>query len=382
VTDFLQLLIIGTSLGSIYALGAVGVSLAFGILRFANFAHGALMTFGAYCALLIVRDLGMPEPMTIPLFGSGRDAVGLDVPLLFLSLLLAAGLAGIAITIGPNRLPGNLLKRSSQSPFVAGILGLALVVLLYLLIAAARDYGLFGIPTVSVGGLQLPMLVPALIFGILLTGGLAVTIDQILYRRLRRTAPVILLISSFGVALIVRSAVQIVWGPDSVVYDPRIVPNIQWLGLQASQDHLLIFGATIALVVLIYLFLQKTRLGKAMRAMSDDPDLAGVTGIDTERVVIYTWFLSGGLAAAAGIFLALDTRLNPLVGFNALLPIFAAALVGGIGRPYGAVAGGLIVGIATELSTIIMPAAYKPAVAFFFVVVILIFRPTGLFKGQ
>jgi len=209
-----------------------------------------------------------------------------------------------------------------------------------------------------------------------------VAIDQVLYRRLRRTAPVILLFSSFGMALILRSVVEMIFGPDTVVYDNAI--RLPWTvaGLRIKPDHVVILAGTALLVAALHLFLRHTRTGKAMRAMADDPDLARVSGINTERVIVWTWVIGGGLAAAAGMFLALDTRLVPLMGWHILLPVFAAAILGGIGNPYGAILGGLAIGIATELSTLILPPVYKPAVAFLVIVAMLIWRPTGLFAGR
>jgi branched-chain amino acid transport system permease protein/neutral amino acid transport system permease protein len=144
---------------------------------------------------------------------------------------------------------------------------------------------------------------------------------------------------------------------------------------------LIIFGS-LALVLAVHVFLVRTRIGKAMRAMSDDSDLARVTGIDTERVVIWTWALGGALAAAAGIFLALDSRLNPNLGWSSLLPIFAAAILGGFGKPYGAILGGMAIGLTSELSTAVLSPAYKPAIAFAAMVVMLIVRPEGLLGGR
>jgi branched-chain amino acid transport system permease protein/neutral amino acid transport system permease protein len=285
MSQFLQLVTFGVVSGGIIALGAVGVSLIFGILRFANFAHGDLMTLGAYLALIGVGPLALPMVVAFPL-----------------------ALAG--------------------------------------------------------------------------TAAIVVGIDQTLFRRLRRTAPVILLISSFGVALILRSAIQLIWGPDNVVYSSGIQLPWRFCAVRIRPDHVTILGTTVGLVALLHLFLQHTRMGKAMRAMSDDPDLARVTGINTEAVVIWTWILGGGLAAAAGIFLGMDTRLNPLLGWNLLLPVFAAALLGGIGKPYGAIAGGFLIGIASEVSTMFLEPVYKPAVAFALIVVLLIVRPTGLMRGR
>jgi branched-chain amino acid transport system permease protein len=142
-------------------------------------------------------------------------------------------------------------------------------------------------------------------------------------------------------------------------------------------------------VVALHLFLTRTRHGKAMRAMSDDPELARVTGIATERVIVWTWAIGAGLAAIAGVFQGMDTQLNPSMGWNLLLPVFAAAILGGIGRPYGAVAGGLVIGLAEELSAYpwigdapLLSPGYKTAVAFTLMVAMLIWRPTGLFRGR
>ncbi len=282
--DIVQLLIYGILYGSIIALGAVGVSLTFGVLRFANFAHGDLMTFGAYIALSVY--------------------VGL-YPSLWVALAVA--LAATAL--------------------------------------------------------------------------LAVAIDQSLFRRFRKASPMILLISSFGVGLMIRSVVQLIWGGDSRVYIPGIQLPYRFWDLRIKPDHITILIGTVALIVVLHLFLQKTRMGKAMRAMADNPDLARISGINTDRVIIWTWAMGAALAAAAGFFLGLDTRLQPDMGWFILLPVFAAAILGGIGKPYGAIAGGYIIGITQELSTLVIASAYKPAVAFALMVVILIVRPTGIFRG-
>jgi branched-chain amino acid transport system permease protein/neutral amino acid transport system permease protein len=280
-----QLIIYGVVLGSILTLGAVGASLLFAILRYSNFAHGDIMTFGAYCA-----------------FGA--------MNLLHLPLWAAA---------------------------VFGIVGGAVV---------------------------------------------AVAIDQLVYRRLRGTQPVILLISTFGMALILRSLVILIWGPTDQSFVKGIQMPIVLGDVRIRPDHIVIIAGSIALVAALHLFLVRTRMGKAMRAMSDDVDLARISGIDTERVVIWTWALGGSLAGAAGVFLALDNRLTPNLGWSSLLPIFAAAILGGFGKPYGAIVGGMVIGITSELSTAVMSPAYKPAVAFAVMIVMLIVRPEGLLGGR
>ncbi len=282
--EVLQLLIYGIVLGSIITLGAIGLSLIYGIIRFANFAHGDMMMVGAYIALFFVVTVGLPMFVAFPL-----------------------AMAGGAL--------------------------------------------------------------------------LAVVIDQLLYRRLRRTSPVILLISSFGIALVLRSLIQLIWGPSIHVYEQGIKLPIRFWGLGIKSDQLYILGGSVALVAALHLFLKYTRVGKAMRALSDNSALAQATGIDTERVIVWTWVIGAALTAAAGIFLAIDTQLHPVMGWRLLLPLFAAAILGGIGKPYGAIAGGMVIGIAQEMSTLVITPDYKPAVAFALMVIMLLVRPTGLLGG-
>jgi branched-chain amino acid transport system permease protein len=286
-------LIPGLVLGCIYALGAIGISLLFGILRFAHFAHGDLMTVGAYIALLQVQRLGLPVPVALP----------------------------------------------------GAVVATALV---------------------------------------------AVIVDRLAYRPFRERQTIVLVIASFGIALMLRSLVQLLGGVGIASYRTGIVlPLVLLGGVRIAERHLWIIAGTAALITALHLFLARSRTGKAMRAMSDERDLARISGIDTERVVVWTWLLGGGLAAAAGVFLGLDTQLNPYMGWDLLLPMFAAAILGGIGRPYGAIAGGLVIGMAEELSTYpwigtapLVPPGYKSAVAFAIMVALLIWRPTGLFAGR
>mgnify|MGYP006274782895 FL=1 len=278
-----QLFLNGLILGSIISLGAIGLSLIYGILKFGHFAHGDLMTLGAYFAFLFKVQLGLP---------------------FWLAFVLAAAL----------------------------------------------------------------------------TAGTAVLLNFILYRHLKKRDSVIVMISSVGAALIIRNFVLLVWGPQNKFYEKAIqMPLIIGDGLlRIKENQIIILVLALSLVIAVHLFLSKTKLGKAMRAMSDNIDLAQITGINTERVIIWTWAMSGILTAAAGILLAFDTHLTPVMGWNLLLPLFAAVILGGIGSPYGAMFGGLVIGISQEMSTLIISAAYKPAVAFTIMILMLIIRPSGL----
>ena len=285
-------LVPGVVLGCIYALGAIGISLTFGILRFANFAHGDTMTLGVYFTLSLVQ-------------------LGLH-PLVAMPFAMAAT---------------------------------ALVVL---------------------------------------------GIDRVFYRPFRKSPAVMLVIASFGLMLMIRSAVQFFWGVQLQSLQPGVARP--WVILDTFRilpKHVLIIGATAVLMVLVHLLLTRTRIGKAMRATSDNPDLAAVSGIDTEAVIRATWITGSALAVAAGVFLALDTHVETMMGFKLLLPMFAAAILGGIGSPYGAVAGGLVIGIVEEISTYpwigtapLLSPGYKAGVAFAIMVLMLIWRPQGLFRGR
>ena len=297
----------GLVLGCIYALGAIGITLTFGILRFANFAHGEIMMTGAYTAWTIM------------------------------ALISLAG-----VTLHP----------------------------------------LFALP-----------------FACILVIGLFLLCDRWFYKPFRKADTIKIVIASFGVMLIIRSAVQVVWGPNQITFVPGIARANEtlkaWtgnLGLEIimPNKHLWIFAGTIVIVVALGYLLNRTRIGKAMRAVSDSPDLAHVTGIDVDKVIRATWIVGGVCATAAGVFLVMDTQmLETTMGFRMLLPMFAAAILGGIGKPYGAVFGGLVIGLAEELSAYpwigtapLLSPGYKTGVAFAIMVVMLIVRPQGLFKGR
>ncbi len=282
----LQLIVYGIISGSILALGAIGLTLIYGILNFANFAHGDLMALGAYLALFFKVSLALPMWL-------------------------------------------------------------------------------------------------AFILSMLCTALLGVCLERVWFRPLRQreARAAIMAISSLGLALILQNLIRMLWGPQVQYYSraihfPFTVPVLQ---VRLNMQQVLIFGIALGLVILVSLFLQRTKLGKAMRATSDNFTLALISGIDTERVVLWTWLLGAGLAAAGGILLGMSVRLQPIMGWDLLLPIFAATILGGIGSPYGAMAGALVIGLAEELSTPFIPTEYKPAVSLVLLVLVLLVRPRGLF---
>ena len=294
VAEFINFYLIpGVILGSIYALGAIGLTLTFGILRFANFAHGETMTLGVYFAWTLVQLTGW-HPLAVA-----------------------------------------------------------------------------------------PMAMVLTVVSVL-------AIDRGFYKPLRNAPVVMLVVASFGLMLMIRSVVQFFWSVQLKAMTPGIqMPYVIGESLRIAPRHVMIVCGAVVLMFAVHYLLAYTRTGKAMRAMSDSPELARLTGINTEKVVRATWIVGATLACAAGIFLAIDTHVETRMGLKLLLPMFAAAILGGVGRPYGAMAGGLIIGLAEELSTYhwigdtpLLSPGYKAGVAFAIMVAMLVWRPAGLFRGK
>lgn len=284
----------GIVVGATLALGAIGLTLTYNILRFANFAHGEFLTFGAYFVLVFAA------------FFAGGQTLG---PLTFGWRFLVA-------------------------------------------VAVAMAF----------------------------TALLALVLDWLLFRPLRRSdIAVTLVIASFGASLMLRNLVVFVWGSRPEYYSRNIAVSTDiFPGVRMTADEIFVIALTAVLMLALHAFLTRTALGRAMRAVSDDPSLARVAGVDVQRVIRWTWIIGAGLAAVAGILFGLTVQISPEMGFNLILPIFAAAILGGVGSIYGAVLGGLIIGLAQSLSVPLIGAAYKPAVAFVLMFAILLVYPRGI----
>lgn len=286
----------GILTGAIIALGAIGVTFTLGIMRFANFAHSELLTWGAYVALVVVAFTGPGVPTG---------------PLSFGWPLLVAGLVGAVLT------------------------GLA-----------------------------------------------AWAVDILVFRRLRRrsAAPLTMVFAAFGAALVMRHLIVLVWGHESRYYTRELQMAVPLLpGVRVLPDQLLIAGLALTVMLALHGFLAWSRTGIAMRAMAESPSLAQVCGIEVEAVIRLTWIISGALAALAGLFTGLTPQLHPEIGFNLLLSLFAAAILGGTGSLPGAVLGGFLVGLAENLSLLVISPGYKGAMPFLMLLVILLLRPQGIF---
>lgn len=310
--------------GAQLALGALGVTLIYGILRFSNFAHGDTMAFGTAMVILVTW-----------------------------------GLQAMGVSLGP--LPTALL---------------------------------------------------ALPFGIAACAVLVLGTDRAVYRfyRRKRSAPIILVMASVGVMFIMNGLTRLVIGVGEIRFDDgaRFLISVQqfkaWTGLGEGLSLRVSQALTLAITALacwaLFRFLNRSRSGKAMRAYADNEDLALLSGIDPERVVRLTWIIATALAVTAGTLYGLDKTFKAFNYFQILLPIFAASIVGGLGNPVGAVAGGFIVafsevavtypwkkvaaylGLQSDGLLQLLSTEYKFAVSFMILIVVLLFRPTGLFRGK
>ncbi len=320
-------LIPGIAYGSQLALGALGVTLIYGILRFSNFAHGDTMAFGA-----------------------------------MVTILFTWWFQSMGINLGP--LPTALL---------------------------------------------------ALPFGIAGAAALLLFTDRVVYKfyREKKAEPVILVIVSMGVMFIMNGLVRFIIGPgdqrfaDGARFIIKARDFKAWSGLREGLAFKTSQGITIVtaiiVVIALFWFLNRTRTGKSMRAFSDNEDLALLSGINPEKVVMYTWLIVAALATIAGVLYGLDKSFKPFTYFALLLPIFASAIVGGLGNPIGAILGGFVIAFSEvtftyawkKILVYLMPenlephglvqllsTDYKFAVSFGILIVVLLFKPTGLMKGK
>lgn len=242
----------------------------------------------------------------------------------------------------------------------------------------------------------MPMVI-GMIVSMVVTSLVALVVDWSVFKTLRSrgATPLFLALTSLGVAFVLRSVVNLIWGPEVKYYSRSIQMSLQMpMGIRLRPDEIFIMALTLVLVMVAYLFLKYTRLGKAMRAMSDDSVLARASGISTDRVINWTWIIAASLAAMGGTLYGISVQLRPTMGWTFLIPLFVAVIVGGIGSFWGAFVGGMIIGIAEEVLTSVLQhlffvlewkismSAYKPAIAFVLIVIVLLVKPEGIFGKQ
>lgn len=207
--------------------------------------------------------------------------------------------------------------------------------------------------------------------------------EQLLWKPMRnsRADTTTLIIISIGLALFLRSGILLIWGGGNQSYDLPLLEAINFWGVKVAYYRVIVIILAIVAIITLHFILQNSKIGKAMRAVADNLDLARVSGINVENVVLWTWIITGVLTASAGGMYGLMTQVRPNMGWFLILPMFASVILGGIGNPYGAIAGGLVIGITSELSTLILGPEYKLGVALLIMVIILLVKPQGLFKS-
>lgn len=281
--EIAQLAVNGLVLGCIIALMAIGLTMTYKILNFANFAHGDLVALGAYLAFLF------------------------------------------NVTVGAN-------------------------------------------------------LILAILLSVIISACLGICLDKAIWKPLRdkRAGKITLIIASVGLAMFLRNLIVLIWGGGTRNYDQPVREGFEFLGAVITMNQIMVIVVAIVLMFLVYFILQRTKMGKAMRALSDNTDLARVSGINVDRVILWTWVIGMSLAAVGGVMYAMVTTIRPEMGWFLLLPMFAAVILGGIGNPYGAMLGGIIIGLAQELSTAVIPTEYKLLVSFVVLIVLLLIKPQGI----
>ena len=211
-----------------------------------------------------------------------------------------------------------------------------------------------------------------------LTGAL---VERLLWKplRTRGVSLIAMMIVSIGLSLAARSLIQLVYGGSTEAYgDYNVQKGVELGPITAAPKDFWTIGIILAVIVAVASMLQFSRIGKAMRAVSDNPDLAASSGIDVDRVILFVWGLGGGLAATGGIMLGIQQQVQFEMGFRALLLMFAGITLGGLGTAYGALVGSLIVGLFIELSTVVIPTELKNVGALAVLIVVLMFRPQGI----
>ena len=229
-------------------------------------------------------------------------------------------------------------------------------------------------------GLDLPL---AILASVVITATVSVGLDKVVWRPMRDkgASRVTLMIISIGLALALRNTIVFFWSGDTRNYDLPIRQGYEVLGITITQTQIIVVVTSVVLMIAIHYLLQRTKMGKAMRALSDNMSLARISGIDVDKVIIYTWIVGMSLASVGGILFGMITTIRPNMGWHLILPTFAAVILGGVGNPYGAMLGGMVIGLSQEISTHFFPSEYKLAVGFFIMILILLLRPRGIFGG-
>jgi branched-subunit amino acid ABC-type transport system permease component len=291
----------------------------------------------------------------------------------------------------------NSIIRASELSLIA--VGLTLVYdLLKFANFAHTEYAVVGVYLAFIFNVNLGLSIfTAVLLSAISTGFIALCIDRMIFRRMRESGRVILMVTSFGLGIALRNMVRAIWGPTPRSYTIALQKPLVFLGIRITPVQIWIIATAVAFMVAFHLLLHKTKLGKAMRASSDNPALAQASGIATEGVILWVWVIATSFAAVGGILIALETYLLPHMGFAIIIPVFCATILGGIGNPYGAMLGALALGFAENFGLYLnfgdivnlgglidfvkemyIPTGYKDAISFGILIAILLTKPSGI----
>jgi branched-chain amino acid transport system permease protein len=218
----------------------------------------------------------------------------------------------------------------------------------------------------------------AILIAFLAAGLVGLVSDEIVLKPIRPTGPLAAAIASVALTIALENVVRFVFGNDLRAYDLPIARDWRVLGLRIGPQQVENFAIALMAMMAVFLFLAFTRLGKAMRAVADNPTLADIKGINADRIGRLVSFAGMGLAGIGGMLIGLDTSIDPLTGFRAILSVFAAAVLGGLGSIPGAVVGALTIGVAEELSLLVLDPPYRSAIGFLAILLVLTLRPRGI----
>jgi branched-chain amino acid transport system permease protein/neutral amino acid transport system permease protein len=223
---------------------------------------------------------------------------------------------------------------------------------------------------------------PSLGFAFVVAGLLGVVTDEVVLRPFRASGSITTAIGSIALTIAIENAVRFAFGNDLRGYDLPLRRDFRFAGIRIGPQQLENLALALVAMAAVFLFLAFTRAGKAMRAVADNPTLAGIKGIDAQAVARRVSFVGMGLAGLGGMLIGLDSTIDPLTGFRAILSVFAAAVVGGLGSIPGAVIGALTVGVGEELCLLFLSPNYRSAVGFLAILLVLIFRPRGILGAR
>ena len=240
-------------------------------------------------------------------------------------------------------------------------------------------------------------IIPAVIIASFVTGAFSILIDRAVFKKMRSSSGIIIMVTSLGLAIALRNSIRAIWGADAQNYSvPLQTPIItEYFRITPLQIWIIIIG--LSAMFAFHLLLHHTKLGKAMRASSDNPELAQASGIATEKIITWVWFIAIAFASIGGILIGLETYILPYMGFAIIVPVFCATIMGGIGNPYGAMLGALVLGFAENFGLyinfgniinlggilnfskeLLIPTGYKPAISFIILILVLLIRPRGI----